>query len=175
MSEVKSMAKRSKKIGRPLKSRIIPIEKVINISDPDILWYYIPGYNGYEISNYGIIRSMKHFMKYPYGMWIRPIKNTRGLYQLSNDHNERVLVPLEELWRLSQEYDHGVTGYPRHTLQTDRSSRNHRCFIPPKPRPAELDEVITPTFTIIDEDRSNAIVPLIGIDGNNTYYGTNKP
>lgn len=63
----------------------------MNIYD-DRLWYYIPGFNGYEVSNDGYVRSMKHWRKYPYGILIKPksINNGEAIFELSNDNNERI-------------------------------------------------------------------------------------
>ena len=52
-------------------STFVRVENYINPMSQDIWWYYIPGFNGYEISNTGIVRSMKHYKKYPYGILIR--------------------------------------------------------------------------------------------------------
>ena len=63
-------------------SQFIPVQNFINPYDQNIWWYYIPGFNGYEISNTGIVRSMKHYKKYPFGILIKPreIKDIRELF-----------------------------------------------------------------------------------------------
>ena len=53
--------------------RFTPIQDVLDIYDPNRLWYNIPNFNGYEISNDNYIRSMKHYMKYPYGILIKKV------------------------------------------------------------------------------------------------------
>ena len=42
-----------------------PVENCLNIYEPRY-WFYIPGFNGYELSNDGFVRSMKHYRRYPY-------------------------------------------------------------------------------------------------------------
>ena len=56
-----------------------PVEYVLNPYD-DRLWYYIPGFNGYELSNDYYIRSMKHYRKYPFGILLEPVKKADGSY-----------------------------------------------------------------------------------------------
>ena len=122
------------------RSNYIGIEDYIDPLSQNILWYYIPGFNGYEISNTGIVRSMKHYKRYPYGMLIRPkeISNPLELftksfpeltYELSNNNNERKIIKRSELQYLAQNNQYAVQGYPRRTFVTDISSRNIKCFV----------------------------------------------
>lgn len=133
------------------------VEEVLNIND-NRLWYYIPNYNGYEISNDNYIRSMKHYKKYPYGLLIQPKKNNKGeisnpsdpIYTLSNNQNERVDIPLSQIIQLAQNNPYHITGYPRTTCTVDISSRNQRCFIKNKtPKPQSDKTIHTTKFTII--------------------------
>lgn len=124
-------------------SQLIRVENYINPMSQDIWWYYIPGFNGYEISNTGIVRSMKHYKKYPYGILIRPkevsdpfelfIKSFPELtYELSDNNNERKIIKRSELQYLANNNSNKVQGYPRRTIVTDISPRNMRCFIKKK-------------------------------------------
>ena len=71
--------------------KVIPIESVINIYDPNIVWADLsPNYNGYQISNTGLVRSMKFFKKYPYGVLLEP--NDKGILEISNSLNERCTI-----------------------------------------------------------------------------------
>lgn len=133
--------KRNKKI-----TQFTPIQQFIDPYTSDIWWYYIPGFNGYEISNTGIVRSMKHYRKYPFGILIRPretrdpmdlfVKNYDELtYELSDNNNERKVMKRSELLYLASSNPYHVTGYPRRTIVTDIAPRNLRCFIQRKAEP----------------------------------------
>ena len=116
------------------------VENYIHPLSEEIWWYYIPGFNGYEISNTGIVRSMKHYKKYPFGILIKPrevsdplelfTKNFEDLtYELSKNNNERKIIKRSELQYLATSNQYTVQGYPRKTVVTDISPRNQRCFI----------------------------------------------
>ena len=112
------------------KSMFTAIENVLDIYDPNRWWYYIPGFNGYEVSNDGYVRSMKHYIKYPYGIMITPVKrkpygdSCDPLFELSDDNNVRRRVRLSQLMNLAFTSKFAVQGYPRATIITDSSSRN---------------------------------------------------
>lgn len=137
----------------------IPLEQFLNPAD-DRWFYFIPGFNGYEISNDGYVRSMKHYKKYPFGILIQPKKNKDGkvinpedpTFELSNNNNERVAVKRSQLQYLAATCDYAVTGYPRRTCITDRSSRNQRIFIKKKLKPELENTIRIPKFTIIDKE-----------------------
>ena len=65
------------------RKNFIGVEDVLNIFDTNRVWYYIPGFNGYELSSDGYLRSMKHYRRYPYGILIQPVK--RKPYNTSTD------------------------------------------------------------------------------------------
>ena len=103
----------------------IPLEQFLNPAD-DRWFYYIPGFNGYEISNDGYVRSMKHYKKYPFGILIQPKKRNGKVvdpedptFELSNNNNERVAVKRSQLQYLAATCKYHVTGYPRRTCITD--------------------------------------------------------
>lgn len=152
----------------------IPLEQFLNPED-DRLFYYIPGFNGYEISNDGYIRSMKHYKKYPFGILIQPKKNKNGkvtnpndpIFELSNNNNERIIIKRSELWNLAFGNKDQIAGYPRRTYITDTSSRNQRIFVKKKPKPQLSNSIIIPKFTIIDkEDKPNIQCPVEFNNGN---------
>lgn len=101
-----------------------PVEAVLNPYEPR-KWYWLKDFNGYEISEDGYLRSMKHHRKYPYGIMITPkIKGEDPTFELSNNQNERVTVKRSELMKMAFENHIGVSGYPRSTMMTDHWSRN---------------------------------------------------
>lgn len=121
----------------------VPVQQYIDPYTSDLWWYYIPGFNGYEISNTGIVRSMKHFRKYPFGILIRPreVSNPLDLftksyddltYELSDNNNERQVIKRSTLLYLASSNPYHVQGYPRRTIVTDIAPRNLRCFIQKK-------------------------------------------
>ena len=158
-----------------MKSKLTLVEDVLNLSD-DRYWFYIPGYNGYEVSNDKYIRSMKHYKKYPFGILIQPKKDKKGqiihpndpIYELSNNQNERVSIHLSEIIHLSKTNEYHITGYPRRTCITDISPRNQRYFIKNKSKQSQADKIniIFPKFTIIPEQKySDIICPVESING----------
>lgn len=112
------------------RNNFTPIEDVLDVFDTNRLWYYIPGFRGYEISNDNIIRSMKHYRAYPYGILIKPVKSEPygsscdPLYELSDDNNKRQRIRLSQLAYLAMNNNFAVLGYPRCTIITDPCSRN---------------------------------------------------
>lgn len=128
-----------------------PVEQVFNPNTDTQLWYYIPGFNGYEISDQHIVRSMKHYRQYPFGILLGGksiIENSQIvdiLYTLSNNQNQRVKVSGEELWRLAMDNPDKPSSYPRRTFQTDISSRNNFTH---KETNNQGEKLITPKFTM---------------------------
>lgn len=111
-------------------SKFTPIEDVLNIFDDARLWYYIPGFNGYEVSNDGYLRSMKHYRKHPYGILVKPVNRDsyKGscdpLYEISDDNNKRQRIRMSQLVHLAATNQFAVRGYPRQTIITSSSGRN---------------------------------------------------
>lgn len=156
-----------------MRKRFTLVEEVLDVN-ADRYWYYIPGFNGYEISNDGYIRSMKHYKKYPFGLLIQPKKNRDGIihpedpiYELSNNNNERTSVNFSKIRNLAETNKYHITGYPRRTNIIDIASRNQRCCIKQKQVPSQIDKtLIYPKFTIIEDEsiseekRSDIICPI---------------
>lgn len=166
-----------------IKKGFVHVADVLGLG-PERLWYYIPGFNGYELSNDGYIRSMKHYKRYPYGILIHPLKNTKDSYVLSNDNNERITVRLDEIKKLVENDRFKRGGYPRKTHQCDRSSRNPRVFIkrdvPDLRIHREVEDILIdptrqfmPSFTIIPDSQQEIkkICPIYDISGRGQYYG----
>lgn len=129
-----------------MRKEITGIETILPVNEPGILWYSIPGFNGYEISNGCIVRSMKNYKKYPYGMLISPKgKAENPSFTLSNDNGERVTIKLSEIMKIVSETYNKIPGYPRHTWEYDISGRDKRYLIKGK----KNENLITPKFTII--------------------------
>lgn len=149
------------------KSKFIEVKDVLGLG-PERLWYYIPGFNGYEISSDGYIRSMKHWRKYPTGILIRTDKS--GRYELSDNHNKRVKITGPELQQLAMNNKSKQPFYPRKTYQCDDSSRNHRAFIVRDPEPVHVEKRFMPHFTVIEDDLE-AICPIYDLSGRGKYYG----
>ena len=123
------------------------IEDVLDIYDQNRLWYNIPSYNGYQLSNDNIVRSMKHYKKYPYGILLSPSKQVNGInyFQLTNSQNKRVTVSLTELKELvaGDEYS---KAYPSKTTDLYQASRNQKCTIYNKP---VSQDTFVPKFHIV--------------------------
>ena len=135
--------------------KFIALESVLDIYDTRRVWYYIPGFNGYELSNDGYIRSLKHYKRYPFGILIRAKLNPKDgndpIFELSNNNNERINISRSQIFNLVKENKRQITGYPRLTVVTDYQSRNPRELVHKKYK--EFDKTPrAPKFTIIDEN-----------------------
>ena len=94
-----------------------PIESVVNIYDSRILWTELgPEYNGYQISNTGLVRSMKFYKKYPYGILIEPVN---GYIRISNSLNEVVQVDVIKIFNSKK-----ITDFIIPTTSTYARGRN---------------------------------------------------
>ena len=138
-----------------LSDNFIEVDKRLGL-DNNRVWYYIEGYNGYELSNDGYLRSMKHYKKYPYGILLRGTTDKKTgdiIYELTDDQNQRVHIGLSTLSIIAQNSSYNIdhaNGYPRRTSITDIASRNQKCSIHPKSVNSKLKEYHKVSFTIID-------------------------
>lgn len=124
----------------------IPIDQLWSIMIDDQIWYDIPGYNGYQISNFYFIRSFKYSNIYPYGILVSPkrskekdiynpihymgsIENRENvIYELSDNDNMRIELSMQEIINMS--IRPGVPAYRTcYTIPKTRSSRNKRLGI----------------------------------------------
>lgn len=144
----------------------IPIEEIFDPYNDDQLWYPILNFNGYEVSNYGNVRSLKNFNRYPFGTFCRYKINKKSeiIYELSTNNNERVSISLTEILELSEKMmrSYPMNNYPRYTCYVDNQSRNKRMFInfqkvsknhksKRKPVPIRKEETFFPSFTVIQD------------------------
>lgn len=142
----------SRKTTRP-----IPVESVFDLETDSQLWYNVPGYNGYEISNLGYVRSMKNFRVYPYGMLLRPKgkdKKGNNCFELSDDFNRRKILSVEEIWNLAMNNPYKNNSYPRSTWTTDNQSRNPLLFSHTRtdPRPLQQETYSYVEFPVIKDN-----------------------
>ena len=101
------------------------VEDYIDINDTSIKWYDIPGYNGYQLSTNGYVRSLKHFKKYPFGILI---KHRNGKFTITNSNNEKSTISYNEIKDLVMN-DKYTLSFPKDTTTTTFDSRNKSCFI----------------------------------------------
>lgn len=156
-----------------MKGKFIEVADVLGLG-PERRWLYIPGYNGYEISTDGYLRSMKHYKKYPTGILIRPVSGT-DTFEISNDHNKRVRVNINELKQLAEANKFVIADYPRKTYVCDMAPRNNRAFIPNESKPKD-EAYITPKFTVIKETQQvvEKKCPVYDLLERGLYYGREK-
>jgi hypothetical protein len=129
----------------------IPIETVVNINDYSILWADLnPRYNGYQISNFnGLVRSMKFYKKYPFGILIKP--DDKGMIKLSNSLNQVETIDVNKLFHSIQKKDFIIptnSTYTRSRNPIITSKSDHM-----KNKNKYADELKKPSgfhFTIID-------------------------
>ena len=108
-----------------MKANLVPIESIMDINDTSIIWYRIPGFPGYEITDINgstLIRSFKQRKKYAFGTVVKP---NNGFWTISNSNNQRVKISYNELWNLVK----SNTLNTCYTYQVQDTSRNPRCGI----------------------------------------------
>ena len=87
------------------------------------MWYMIKGFNGYEINEQGVVRSMKMMNANP-GHLLKQDKH--GYYTLSNDENKRVRISPQQL--LDIVFNSGNPLIPRNENAVYMGSRNKRFY-----------------------------------------------
>lgn len=112
------------------KRKRIFVKDIPLLLDPSVKWYYIPRFPGYEICNYGLVRSLKNPSQiYGLGTLVR-FEVPSMEYELSTDNNDRVRIKIQELWRIATK---GVSelplSYPRSTIQVSTIVRTPRIFL----------------------------------------------
>lgn len=124
-------------------------------SNYEKIWICIKKYNGYEISTDGIVRSMKNYMKYPTGIFIKRYKDSKGYYYfLTNNSNEREKVYVEDLLELVNNDPNPIR---RQFYDTDISSRNKIINKSKKKKIDNKEFIGIPRFTIIDEEQKKVV------------------
>lgn len=135
---------------------IIPLEQVFNPYDQNILWYSILGFNGYELSNFGYVRSIKNFNKYPFGTVLKFQDSQQGRYYiLSDNNNVRRKIYLTEIQKIVADSKVKPNfGY----IASAPIIRNQRKFIRfdyedknniiKEATPIRKEKVFTPSFTV---------------------------
>ena len=125
---------------------MIPVEQVVDVNSPMIIWYRIPGFPGYEIStpmNY--IRSFKSRKKYPYGTLVKWTKD--GTVTLTNNNNQRVKLRYEDIMKLVQ----NTKELPVATSDIQVKARNPMCTIDTNAIPEVGKVVAKPKIQISEE------------------------
>lgn len=119
------------------KSRIIyPTELVVDIYDPNILWFKITDFPGYEISNNGYLRSFKSANKYPYGIILEYYHSNGCYYSMTNSNNNRYQLSSEFIWdQLVDRFQEPSLGY-----EVQTKARNSRFGILPN-KPSDNPEL----------------------------------
>lgn len=121
------------------------------MDEQERIWYTIKGYNGYELSNDGLLRSMKNYRKNPYGKLLTKHQDKIGYYYyLTNNNNDRVKVYEENIKRIVR---NDKTKCTRRTEDTDISSRNK--LTPTQRQKKKNNYVGIPKFSIIEEPLFN--------------------
>ena len=59
--------------------------------DDNRRWICINGYNGYEYSNDGLLRSMKNYKQNPYGKLLKKYKTISKMKEASLEELEKIL------------------------------------------------------------------------------------
>ena len=114
--------------------KLCAVQDVLNIMDTSRLWYslYPAGFNGYEISNDGYLRSMKLRKKYPYGILITPLKDRNKnvihpedpIFELTDNNNIRKRAHFSDLYNAAMHPVKQMSGYPKYTYIGDGNPRN---------------------------------------------------
>ena len=77
---------------------VYPTENVVDIYDPNILWYEIEDFPGYEISNNGYVRSFKSAKKYPYGVILQYYHSNGEYFTMTNSNNNVYRLSYDFIW-----------------------------------------------------------------------------
>ena len=121
------------KIKKRPANPVYPTENVVNIYDESILWYKIPGFPSYEISNNGYLRSFKSAYKYPYGTILNYYHKNGNYFILTDKNNSRYKLTVDDIWNIinkSTEKEPPVFGYQVMVI----NPRNQRfMLLPNKP------------------------------------------
>lgn len=126
---------------------MVAVDKVINIYDSRILWFRIPGFPGYEISNtHHYVRSFKSRKRYPYGTLVQWAGKNRDYIVLTNSNNQRVKLTLDDILKLT----HGQIGYK--TFEVQNTSRNPLCGIDTNAT-SEVGKIVAKPKIQISEDK----------------------
>lgn len=125
--------------------------------DDDRRWICIKGYNGYEYSNDGLLRSMKNFKVNPIGKLIKKYKNKKGYYFiLSDDNNQRKKVYEQEIINIINSDKNPII---RRTYETDIDARNRIFTKSRTSRKINPNKYIgIPKFTIIDKPKKRKAI-----------------
>ena len=107
------------------------------------MWVMIPGFNGYEINEYGQVRSFKMFRANP-GHIMK--LDSSGKYTLSNDMNERVRISPQELMQISFT-EKNIANNTRGDNMIHIGSRN-KVFVDEPKRNKTLRELKEPSITV---------------------------
>ena len=91
-----------------------------------MLWYMIEGFNGYEINEEGIVRSMKMMNAKPGHCLKLYTDGVEPYYVLSNNCNKRVKITQREL--LDIVFNSGLPLKPRNENAVYMGSRNKRFY-----------------------------------------------
>lgn len=111
--------------------RVFPAESVVNLNDPNILWYIIPGFPGYQISTNGYLRSFKSAKKYPFGIILEYYHKDGRYFNLSDQNNSRYKLTVEDIWFIINKTDiRGTFGYD---VSMFRARNSRMGVIPNKP------------------------------------------
>lgn len=139
---------------------MIAVEQVIDLRDSNIIWFRIPGFPGYEISNTNYVRSFKSRKKYPYGTLV---KWSKGNIILSNRNNQRVKLTLEEIWSIIK----SEPDCKCHTWEVQNTSRNPMAGIDTEAEVTVGDLVQKPKVRNSEEHKFVDFSNLPDIDLNN--------
>ena len=125
----------------------IPIDQLWSTTIDQQIWFDIPGFNGYQVSNDYFIRSFKYRNRYPYGILvspkISPIKNVynpfhygvcvgdrdKVIYELSDNDNMRIEISIQEIIEKSMKIGSRTYRTCYSIPFTEKPPRNKRMFI----------------------------------------------
>lgn len=149
-----------------MKKRVVDIREIFPDND-NTLWYDIPGYPSYQLSNTGYVRSYKQLKQHPFGILKSPDKY--GCYTLTDNNNVTCKLDLSELKSLVNNCKdlRGYTTYCKESCCRGRG-RNQRYFIDfgnmnkrnavKKPKPIRKEECSIFKFTIVPDQEERQII-----------------
>lgn len=114
-------------------------------------WYMIEGFNGYELNENGVVRSMKMMNANP-GHLLK--KDDYGYYTLSNNENKRVRIHPNELLNIVFHSGHPLRPRPDNAIYLGGRNKHFYFDEGIKPKPDSDVHIMDLSKFIVDDDEN---------------------
>lgn len=102
------------------------------LNEDNLMWYHIPGFNGYTIREDGLVKSLKFQYACPEGYVIKSHRNRNGdrYVVLSDDNNIRTKITIKELLNAVKNNEYKYTCDPNRPYYGSRNKVNMKQPVP---------------------------------------------